>query len=97
MKLKKTNLNLQDVEIPALEKDCEGKLRGGFSVVKTNSNDGDDWKVKLLCNCLCTDSGAGVEPPTDPTGEIEPPTPPTDDGETPTDAFSGMSRPSLVF
>ena len=95
MKLKEKNLDLQDIEIPALEKDCEGKLRGGFSVIKTNSNDGDGWKVKFLCNCGCL--GDGEETPTPPVDEKDPPTDPTDDGETPTYAFGGTLGSSLVF
>lgn len=93
MRFKEKKWNLQDVEIPALERDSEGKLKGGFSVVKTSSNDGDGWGVNLLCHCLC-----GKPDVDNPTPPPPPPTPPTDGNEPPTDASEGgFLGSSLIF
>ena len=97
MKIKNEKLDLQKVDIPVLEKDSEGKLRGGFSAVNAKSNDSDGWSVKLLCNCICSKPGEDGETPTPPTDDTNPPTPPTDGNEPPTDAFGNVVGSSLIF
>ena len=104
MKLKETSrfyvLDNLNIEIPALEKDAEGKLRGGFCSVKTFGLEGASGDIGFLCSgggCSgdgCTGNGcssAGAKCNGKKCNHLTPdptpptpPTPPTDEGENPT-------------
>lgn len=58
MRLKKMQITSIAMEIPALETDKEGKLRGGFGVlVSTNTRNSGGRNDDCNCNCSCGSNG----------------------------------------
>ncbi|MEG1544458.1 MAG: hypothetical protein RR280_03735 [Bacteroidaceae bacterium] len=66
--------------IPSMEKDSEGKLRGGFTSLSSGAGDPSDGLVNIICsgcdiNIPCSDKNC-TKPPVTPTPTTPAPTTP---------------------